>query len=320
MEYIKIGSNQMNVSKLAVGCLSFGTSTNESYAWTLDQEATTSLVYKALSLGYNFFDTANCYGNGTSEIYLGNALKNIGIARDQVVIASKVYHNEGHLSESALINELEQSLERLQTDYIDLYQIHRFDTETPIEETMETLNALVRSGKVRAIGASNLYGYQLQNYQHLAQEKGWEPFSTMQNQYNLLYREDERELIPVVKQYGMDLLCYSPLARGHLARPSWDCDSLRSKTDEIGKAVHNLQHENDLEIIARVNDIAHNLGVPMSAVSLAWLFHRGVQVPILGATKESHLEDALKAFDIHLTDREIEYMEEPYQAHELRNL
>lgn len=218
MEYAKLGNTDIEVSKLCVGCMSFG-KVGTMHDWTLNEEESEKVIQHALNLGINFFDTANGYSAGTSEEYLGKAIRN-NIARDKVVIASKVYFNEGRLSKEAIHREIDGTLKRLGTDYLDLYIIHRFDYETPIEETMEALNDLVKAGKVRALGASAMYGYQFHNMQLVAKEHGWTPFSTMENHYNLLYREDERELIPICKQMNVSLMSYSPLAAGHLTRPS----------------------------------------------------------------------------------------------------
>ena len=229
MEYAKLGTTDIEVSKLCVGCMSFG-KPGTLHDWTLDENGTEEIVKHALDLGINFFDTANGYSDGTSEEYLGNALRK-NVSRDKVVIASKVYFNPGRLSSDAIHREIEGSLKRLGTDYLDLYIIHRFDYDTPIEETMEALNDLVVSGKVRAIGASAMYGYQFYNMQLAARDNGWTQFVAMENHYNLLYREDERELIPICRQMNVSLMPYSPLAAGHLTRPEWNSDSLRSKTD-----------------------------------------------------------------------------------------
>lgn len=226
MEYTKLRNTDIEVSKLCVGCMSFGKA-GIMHDWTLDENDSEKVIKHALDLGINFFDTANGYSAGTSEEYLGKALKK-NIARDKVVIASKVYFNEGRLSRSAIMREIDGTLSRLGTDYLDLYIIHRFDFETPIEETMEALHDLVKAGKVRAIGASAMYGYQFYNMQLAAKEHGWTQFSTMENHYNLLYREDERELIPICKQMNVSLMPYSPLAAGHLTRPQWNIDTLRS--------------------------------------------------------------------------------------------
>ena len=265
----------------------------------------------------NFFDTANEYAHGTSEEYLGGTLKKLGVKREDVVIASKVYFNEGHLSAKAIYREIEGTLKRLGTDYLDLYQIHRFDYGTPIEETMEALHSLVKSGKVRALGASAMFGYQFHNMQIAAEKNGWTKFSTLQNHYNLLYREDERDLIPVANQYGVSLIPYSPLAGGHLARTQWFSDSKRSETDFTLKRKYDHAKENDMQIIARVAEVAEKRGVAMTDVALGWLFKKGVAAPIVGATKISHFDAAVKALDFTLSDQDAAYVEELYRAHDV---
>ena len=238
MKYTKLGNTDIEVSKLCIGCMSFGKA-GTMHDWTLNKDETEKMVKYALDLGINFFDTANVYSAGTSEEYLGQAIKN-NVSRDKVVIASKVYFNEGRLSKKAIEKEIDGTLKRLGTDYLDLYIIHRFDYETPIEETMEALHNLIVKGKVRAIGASAMYGYQFYNMQVVAKENGWSRFSTMENHYNLLYREDERELIPICKQMNVSLMPYSPLAAGHLARLSWESNSLRGTTDMVSKGKYDL--------------------------------------------------------------------------------
>ena len=274
MEYAKLGNTDIEVSKLCVGCMSFGRS-GTMHKWTLDEKETENIVGHALDLGINFFDTANGYSEGTSEEYLGRALKK-HIARDRVVIASKVYFNPGRLSASAIHREIEGTLERLGTDYLDLYIIHRFDYETPIEETMEALNDLVVSGKVRAIGASAMYGYQFYNMQMVARDHGWAPFVAMENHYNLLYREDERELIPICRQMNVSLMPYSPLAAGHLTRPQWNSDSLRSQTDRVAMGKYDHAQKQDMEIVRRVHALSEKYGVKMQQVALAWEWAKGV--------------------------------------------
>lgn len=232
MKYTQLGNTGIQVSKLCVGGMSFGKATEDFHLWTLDQEHTTAMIAHALELGVNFIDSANCYSHGTSEEYIGKALKELGVEREKVVLASKVYFNDGKLSKEAINREIDGTLKRLGTDYLDLYQIHRFDYDTPIEETMEALDALVKAGKVRAIGASAMYGYQFHNMQVAAEKNGWTLFSTMQNHYNLLYREDERELIPICEQYNVARIPYSPLAGGHLPHAGWTTDSKRSQTDK----------------------------------------------------------------------------------------
>ena len=315
MKYTKLGNTNIEISKLCVGCMSFGKA-GTMHDWTLDEDATEQVVKDALSLGINFFDTANGYSAGTSEEYLGHALKK-NIARDQVVIASKVYFNPGRLSAEAIHREIDGTLKRLGTDYLDLYIIHRFDYETPIEETMEALNDLVKNGKVRALGASAMYGYQFHNMQLVARDHGFAPFQAMENHYNLLYREDERELIPICKQMGVSLMPYSPLAAGHLTRPQWNTDTLRSKTDRVAMGKYDRTEEQDMQIVERVHELAQRYGVKMQQIALAWHWAKGVASPIIGATKASHLEDAAKALEVKLTAEDVAYLEEPYVPHRI---
>ncbi len=242
---------------------------------------------------------------------------NLKAPRDKVVLASKVYFNEGRLSARAIRREIDGTLSRLGTDYLDLYIIHRFDYGPPIDETMEALDGLVKAGKVRALGASAMYGYQFHNMQECARQNGWTLFSALENHYNLLYREDERELIPVARQYGAMLMPYSPLAGGHLSRPGWDADTLRARTDKVISEKYDRAKENDLEIIGRVDEVARKLGVTMAEVALAWLLKRGVESPIVGATSPKHFAEAVKAVDLKLSDEDARYLEEPYRAHDV---
>lgn len=315
MEYTLLGNTDIEISKLCVGCMSFGKA-GTMHDWTLNEAETEEVVKYALSQGINFFDTANGYSAGTSEEYLGRALKN-NIARDKVVIASKVYFNPGRLSATAIHREIDGTLKRLGTDYLDLYIIHRFDYETPIEETMEALNDLVKAGKVRALGASAMYGYQFHNMQLVAKDNGFAQFQAMENHYNLLYREDERELIPICKQMGVSLMPYSPLAAGHLTRPERNTDTLRSKTDRVAMGKYDRTEEQDIKIVGRVHELALKYGVKMQQIALAWHWAKGVASPIIGSTKVSHLEDAIKALDVKLTPEDIEYLEEPYIPHRI---
>lgn len=292
--------------------MSFGETSCIFYEWTLNQEETTKMIKEAYDLGVNFIDTANCYFFGTSEKIIGNAIKELKIPRDKIVIASKVYFNNGKLSGEAIKREIEKTLNNLQTDYLDLYQIHRFDYDTPIEETMRALNDLVISGKVRAIGASAMYGYQFHNMQIMAERLGLSLFSTMQNHYNLLYREDERELIPICKQYNVSLIPYSPLAGEHLTHLNWNSDSLRSQTDKTLKEKYDAQMNNDLLIIERETELAKKYNVSMVQISLAWLFKKGISSAIVGATKLNHFVDTCKAVDLELSDEDIIYLEELY--------
>ncbi len=297
--------------------MSFGEPSKDFHERTLNQEETTKVIKRAFELGVNFIDTANVYSHGTSEIFIGNALKELNTPREKVVIASKVYFNPGKLSKEAIIRECDQSLKRLQTDYLDLYQIHRFDYDTPIEETMKALNELVKSGKVRAIGASAMYAYQFHNMQVVAKEHGWTLFSTMQNHYNLLYREDEREMIPVCNQYNVSLIPYSPLAGGHLTHLNWETDTARSKTDNTLRKKYDSAKDNDLQIIKRVNQLAQKYNVSMAQISLAWLYKKGVASPVVGATKINHFEDAVKAIDLDLSNDDCKYLEELYINHKI---
>lgn len=315
MQYTKLGKTNIEISKACVGCMSFGKA-GTMHDWTVDKAETESIVKQALDLGINFFDTANCYSDGTSEEYLGHALKN-NISRDKVVIASKVYFNPGRLSAKAIHREIDGSLKRLGTDYLDLYIIHRFDYETPIEETMEALNDLVKSGKVRALGASAMYGYQFYNMQLYARDHGLAMFEAMENHYNLLYREDERELLPICRHMGVSLMPYSPLAAGHLTRPTWNSDTLRSRTDRVAMGKYDGAQEQDMHIVARVHEIAEKYGVKMQEIALAWLWAKGVDSPIVGATKAQYLTDAATALSVRLTAADIAYLEEPYIPHRI---
>ncbi len=316
MKYAKLGNTDIEVSRLCVGCMSFGKPSADFHEWTLDPEETNTIVKHALDLGINFFDTANCYSHGTSEEYLGRAIKN-NTSRDKVVLASKVYFNDGALSREAIDREIDGTLRRLGTDYLDLYIIHRFDYVTPLEETMDALDKLVKAGKVRALGASAMYGYQFYNLQLCARDNVFTPFVSMQNHYNLLYREDERELIPVCKQFGVSLTPYSPLAAGRLCRTEWHTGSKRSMTDSMAAHKYDSTESIDHEISLRVAALAEKRGVTMTQISLAWLFAKGVLSPIIGATKAKYFDDAAGALDITLTEEEIAYLEETYEPHKI---
>ena len=317
MKYTELGNTGIKVSKICVGGMSFGEPSEDFHLWTLNASETKDMIAHALDLGVNFIDTANQYSHGTSEQYIGQALKELGVPRDNVVIASKVYFNEGKLSRQAILREIDGTLERLGTDYLDLYQIHRFDYDTPIEETMETLDSLVKAGKVRALGASAMYGYQFHNMQICAEKHGWTMFSTMQNHYNLMYREDEREMIPVCRQYGVSLIPYSPLAGGHLSHTGWTTDSKRSQTDRTLRNKYDHALENDMLIIDRVHKVSEKYGVSMSRIALAWLFKKGVASPIVGATKIPHFDDAVRSVDLELDDEDVKYLEELYEPHRI---
>lgn len=315
MEYTKLGNTDIEISKLCVGAMSFGQA-GTMHDWTLDESNTEAVVKHALDLGINFFDTANVYSAGTSEEYLGKAIKN-NVARDKVVLASKVYFNPGRLSGEAIRREIDGTLQRLGADYLDLYIIHRFDFDTPIDETMEALNSLVTAGKVRALGASAMYGYQFHNMQQVAKDNGWQQFQSMQNHYNLLYREDEREMIPICEQMRVSLTPYSPLAGGRLTRPEWSADTLRSKTDVVSMNKYDSTQDQDMAIVQRVHELAERHDAKMQQIALAWLWAKGVAAPIVGATKARYLDDAVGALDVKLSSEDIAYLEEPYVPHRI---
>lgn len=316
MEYATLGNSDLRVSRLCVGCMSFGDPASNMHAWTLNPQESETLIKRALDLGINFFDTANIYSGGTSEAYLGRAIRH-NVARDQVVIATKVYFNEGHLSKEAILREIDGSLMRLGTDYVDLYIIHRFDCTTPIEETMEALDSLVKAGKVRALGASAMYGYQFFNMQLAAERHGWTPFVSMQNHYNLLYREDEREMIPICRQQHVSLTPYSPLAAGRLSRLEWKTDTMRSNTDKTAVSKYDGTQDTDYAIVLRVSELAQKHNATMTQIALAWQLAKGVTAPIIGATKAKYFDDAVGALTINLSEADITYLEEPYVPHKI---
>jgi aryl-alcohol dehydrogenase-like predicted oxidoreductase len=322
MEYVKLGNTGLEVSKLCLGCMSFGDASKGFHSeWLLDEEQGRVIIKKALDLGINFFDTANIYAYGTSEEYLGRAIRDYA-NRDEIVIATKVFfgdhkgHNVTGLSRKAIFNQVNASLERLGTDYIDILYIHRWDYHTPIEETMAALNDLVRSGKVHYLGASAMYAWQFQKAQYVAEKNGWTKFSAMQNHYNLLYREDEREMIPFCKDSGVGLVPYSPLAAGRVVR-DWDADTVRSKSDQVAKSKYDSTEEQDKAIVARVAEIADKHGVTRSQVALAWLWQNGIHSPIVGVTKEKYLDDFMGAFDLHLSKEDMDYLDEKYLPHKI---
>lgn len=319
MEYVKLGNSGLSVSRLCLGCMSFG-DTNWIHDWILDEKESRIIIKRALELGINFFDTANIYSMGVSEAILGRAIKDYA-KREDVVVATKVYHkmrntpHGGGLSRKAIFQEVNASLERLGMDYIDLLVVHRWDYDTPIEETMKALHDLVESGKVLYLGASSMFAYQFQKAQYVAKEHGWTQFISMQNHYNLIYREDERELIPLSQEMGVSLTPYSPLAAGRLARME---KTKRSETDERAKLKYDKTQAEDDKIIKRVEALAQKKGVSMAQISLAWLLHQEVVAsPIVGITKLNQLEDAIKSLDIKLSEEEMVELEEYYQAHEV---
>lgn len=314
MRYVKLGSTGLDVSRICLGCMSFGLPDRGVHAWTLDEEASRLLIRQALESGITFFDTANVYSDGTSEEIVGRAL-GASARRDEIVIASKVngaMHegpNGRGLSRKAIMTEIDNSLRRLGTDYIDLYQIHRFDRRTPVEETMEALHDVVKAGKARYLGASSMYAWEFSKAQYTATLHGWTRFVSMQNHYNLLYREEEREMLPLCADQGVGVLPWSPLARGRLTR-DWDTVTERSRGDAFGR---NLYQDGDREIARAVARIAAERGVPRARVALAWLLRRDtVTAPIVGATKAAHIEDAVASLDVELSEKETEELEQPY--------
>jgi aryl-alcohol dehydrogenase-like predicted oxidoreductase len=321
MEYAKLGKTGLDVSRLCLGCMSYGEPDRGAHPWSLPEEESREFIRRAIELGVNFFDTANVYSAGSSEEIVGRALRDFG-DRDELVIATKLHGrtrpgaNGAGLSRKAVLTEVEHSLRRLGTDYIDLYQIHRWDPHTPIEETLEALHDVVKAGKVRYIGASSMFTWQFVKAQYLADQHGWTRFSTMQNHYNLIQREEEREMLPFCLDQGVGVIPWSPLARGKLARP-WDAEATaRSENDEFGKTLYNQAVESDKAIVERVAHIAESRGVPMAQVALAWVAQQpAVTAPIVGATKPHHLDDAVAAVALKLTPDEFTSLEEPYIPH-----
>lgn len=311
----------MQVSRICLGCMGFGNAENWIHKWVLDEENSRPIIKKALEMGINFFDTANVYSLGASEQILGRALKDFA-KRDEVVIATKVHGkmregpNGSGLSRKSILNEIDNSLRRLGTDYVDLYIIHRWDYETPIDETMEALNDVVRSGKARYIGASAMFAWQFQKALYVAEKHGWTRFVSMQDHLNLIYREEEREMLPLCREEKIGVTPYSPLASGRLTR-DWSLEkTLRSETDQIAKSKYDATAETDQQVVMRVAEIAEKHQVPRVYIALAWLLQKEpVTAPIIGATKIAHLEDAIGALSVKLTEEEIAYLEEPYIPH-----
>ncbi len=327
MEFVNLGKTGLKVSRLCLGCMTYGkapegdTQTVGRHAWTLDEEESWRFFRQAMEAGINFFDTANVYSSGASEEVLGRFLKQ-HVRREDVVVATKVQGvmregpNGKGLSRKAILFELDQSLRRLQVDYVDLYQIHRWDPETPIEETMEALHDVVRAGKVRYIGASSMYSWQFAKALYLADRHGWTRFVSMQNHYNLLYREEEREMMGLCVEEGIGVLPWSPLARGRLARP-WRSEATnRSETDKFQKVLYGGTERSDQAVVEVLEAMAKEKELPMATVALAWMLSkRAVTSPIVGASKPHHLEDAVRALDVRLTGEEIARMEEVYVPH-----
>ena len=313
MKYIRLGNSDLEVSRLCLGCMSFGEAEKGQYQWTLNYEDSSAIIHKAYHSGINFFDTSNNYSNGTSEIFLGKAIKDFG--REKIVIATKCYFNEGKLSPEAIHREVEGSLKRLDTPYIDLLILHRFDYDTPVEDTLKALNEEVQMGHIRYYGASSMYGHQFAQYCYTAKEKGYLPFVTLQNHYNPIYREDERDLIPIAKQFSVSRTSFAPYAAGRLARPDWTSDSLRYRLDKEEGTRYDASEEADQKIALRINELSRKYDVSMSNICLAWHFAKGVAAPIIGITKEKYLEDALKCFDVKLSEKDIRYIDELYIPH-----
>lgn len=320
MEYTKLGRTGLEVSRICLGCMSYGLSERGGHPWVLPEAESRPFIKRALELGINFFDTANVYSGGSSEEIVGRALKDFA-SRDEVVIATKVHGrmrpgpNGGGLSRKAIMSEIDHSLQRLGTDYVDLYQIHRWDNETPIEETMEALHDVVKAGKARYIGASSMYAWQLLKALHVAEVHGWTRFVSMQNYLNLLYREEEREMLPLCLSEGIGVIPWSPLARGRLTR-DWTETTARSETDRFGQTLYSRMEEADRQVVETVGQVATERGLPRAQVALAWVLQKSVvTAPIIGATKMHHLEDAVAAVSVQLTSAEIEKLEASYVPH-----
>ncbi|MFI5835438.1 aldo/keto reductase [Micromonospora sp. NPDC051300] len=320
MDYVSFGSTGLQVSRLCLGCMSYGEPGRGTHPWSLPEDAARPSIRQALELGVNFFDTANVYSDGTSEEIVGRALKDFA-DREDVVIATKVHGrmgvgpNRGGLSRKHIMSEIDASLRRLGTDYVDLYQIHRLDPVTPIEETMEALHDLVRAGKVRYLGASSMYAWQFAKALWVAERHGWTRFAAMQNHYNLLYREEEREMLPLCLDQGVAVIPWSPLARGLLTRDPGE-RTTRADSDEFGRKLYARTEEHDRAVVDAVGRVAAQRGVPRAQVALAWVArHPAVTAPIVGATKPHHLTDAVAALELELTDAEVAELEAPYVPH-----
>ncbi len=323
MDYVRLGSTGLKVSRICLGCMGFGDAAVGFHKWVLDEENSRPIIRKALELGINFFDTANVYSSGTSEEYLGRALKDFA-RRDEVVIATKVHGkmregpNGAGLSRKAILSEIDNSLRRLGTDYVDLYQIHRWDYETPIEETMEALHDVVKAGKARYLGASAMFAWQFQQALHVAERHGWTRFVSMQDHLNLIYREEEREMLPLCRAQKIGVIPYSPLASGRLTR-EWSSEkTARSESDQIAKSKYDATAETDQRVVERLAEIAKKYEAARVHIALAWLLQKEpVTAPIIGATKIAHLEDAVGALSVRLAPEDVAYLEEPYVPHRI---
>ncbi|ALZ97692.1 MULTISPECIES: aldo/keto reductase [Leclercia] len=318
MQYNILGKTDLKVSRLCLGCMTFGEPDRGKHAWTLPEESSRPIIKHALEGGINFFDTANSYSDGSSEEIVGQALRDFA-RREEVVVATKVYHQVGDLAEglsrAQILRSIDDSLRRLNMEYVDLLQIHRWDYNTPIEETLEALNDVVRAGKARYIGASSMHAAQFAQALALQEQHGWAPFVTMQDHYNLIYREEEREMLPLCYQHGVAVIPWSPLARGRLTRP-WGETTARSVSDEFGKTLYDETEANNAQIAERLTRVAEDLGVTRAQVALAWvLSKRGVAAPIIGASREEQLDELINAVDITLTPEQIAELETPYKQH-----
>ncbi|HKR39162.1 MAG TPA: aldo/keto reductase [Paraburkholderia sp.] len=318
MDYVRFGSTGLQVSRLCLGCMTYGVAERGTHPWTLGEDASRPLIRQALDAGINFVDTANTYSDGTSEEIVGRALRDF-VKRDDIVLATKVYNrmrpgpNGQGLSRKAILTEIDHSLKRLGTDYVDLYQIHRWDYNTPIEETLEALHDVVKAGKARYIGASSMYAWQFSKALYTSRQNGWTEFISMQDHVNLLYREEEREMLPLCADQGIAVMPWSPLARGRLTR-DWNETSEREATDKFGKTLYGA--DADKAIIDAVATIARAHNVSRAQVALAWLLHKpAITSPIIGASKPQHIEDAVAALSLKLSDEEIKTLEAPYLPH-----
>ncbi len=314
---VRLGSSGLRISRIVLGCMSFGVSDRGAHGWTLDEDASRALIAQALEAGITTFDTADVYSDGTSEEFVGRALAELA-RRDEVVIATKVHGrmgpgaNQAGLSRAHILSAIDASLTRLGTDHVDLYQIHRWDPETPIEETMEALHDVVRSGKARYIGASSMWTWQFAKAQHVAARNGWTPFVSMQDQYNLLQREEEREMHPYCLDSGVGVLPWSPLARGRLTR-DWDETTARTGSDAFGKTLYRREEDSNRAIVDAVARVAAERGVSRAQIALAWVAQqRAVTAPIVGATRPSHIEDAVAAADLRLEESELQALDAAY--------
>ncbi|MGL5967058.1 MAG: aldo/keto reductase [Kluyvera sp.] len=318
MQYHLLGQTDLRVSRLCLGCMTFGEPDRGKHAWTLPEDSSRPIIQRALEGGINFFDTANSYSDGSSEEIVGRALRDFA-RRDDVVVATKVYHQVGSLEEglsrAQILRSIDDSLTRLGMDYVDLLQIHRWDYRTPIEETLEALNDVVKAGKARYIGASSMHARQFAQALALQKSNGWAPFVTMQDHYNLIYREEERDMLPLCNQEGVAVIPWSPLARGRLTRP-WGETTARLVSDEFGQTLYSSTEENDEQIAGELERVAQEIDASRAQTALAWLLSKpGVAAPIIGASREDQLDELLNAVDITLTPEQIAAMEAPYQAH-----